>query len=361
MVPRPVVSLAEVGEFLEQHGTREVAACDPAVIGRYRADPAARLLALRGSHGVEVVVALRARSSLADGARVAVVDAVVGRSEIDAAHVVVESAAAELGCSRVAGAIELAVGPGSTLVERFVRSACAAAEDIIGLVEGLRGEPDVGTGADGAPTKAADRAAETRVLEILGPLGVPICSEERGIVGGELDPAGRWIALDPIDGTRNYVRGLPPYGFAAALVEAGSPVAGVVVDLTSGRRWIGRLGWGATVDGEPCTPRPGGPVAVPSVAPGDEVGPLPGGHSRVRMSGSTTIDLCRVADGSLGAFVDLRRRVVHVHDLAAPLAVLREAGVPVATGGGEPPELPPDPRWTTTLLVGAPTGVVAAR
>ncbi|MEM8906179.1 MAG: inositol monophosphatase family protein [Actinomycetota bacterium] len=240
-----------------------------------------------------------------------------------------------------------------------MRAACVAAEDIVGLVEGLRGRPDVGVGADGAATKAADRAAETSALGHLGRLGIPICSEERGHVGGRPDARARWIAVDPIDGTRNYLRSLPPYGFAAGLVDAGRPVAGVVVDLTSGRRWIGRQGEGATVDGRPCVPRAGGPVAVPSVAPGDDVGPLPSGHSRVRMSGSTTIDLCRVADGSLGAFVDLRRRVVHVHDLAGPLAVLVEAGVPVTTGDGSPPELPPDPRWTTSLLVGTAARSVA--
>ncbi|MEO1063270.1 MAG: inositol monophosphatase [Actinomycetota bacterium] len=359
--PSPV-SAAALDAFLARH--RPAGAPSPAVVGRYRADAAARLLVVSGAGGdVLAVVALQARTSLAEGRRVAEVDAVVGPDgSVNAAPVrsAVERAAAELGCTGVTGVLSMPIGDGDGVADRFVRTACAAAEEIVGLVEGLRHEPDVGMGADGAPTKAADRAAETCAIDHLGRLGVPICSEERGHVGGTPDPEGRWIAIDPIDGTRNFLRGLPPYGFAAALVDAGEPVAGVVVDLTSGRRWIGRAGEGSTVDGEPCTPRSGGPIAVPSLAPGESTGTLPAGHSRVRMSGSTTIDLCRVADGSLGAFVDLQRRVVHVHDLAAPLVVLREAGVPVTTGAGEAPQLPPDPRWTTSLLVGAPAAAVVA-
>lgn len=66
------------------------------------------------------------------------------------------------------------------------------------------------------------------------------------------------------------------------------------------------------------------------------------GYQRVRISGSTTVDLCRVADGSVGVFVDLDRGVVHMHDLAGPLAVLREAGAGVVSPD-HGLELLPDP------------------
>lgn len=343
-----------IAGFVERHAGPKLRSIDRPTLAAYRARSDARLVVRRAGDRTVGVAALRCRPDLATGRRVAVVDALaVAPGSDDAALLAaIERSGAELGCGRIEGQVELDVGPGTTTLERFVRTGCAAAEEIVGLIDGLRDEPDVGIGADGAATKSADRAAETCALRHLGIVGVPICSEERGHVGGRPEPNGRWIAVDPIDGTRNFVRGLPPYAFAAALIDAGEPVAGVVVDLTSGRRWIGRRGDGATVDGRPCVARGGGPVAVPSLAPGAEIGQLPDGHSRVRMSGSTTVDLCRVADGSLGSFVDQRRQVVHVHDLAAPLVVLREAGVPVTTGAGLPPELPPDPTWTTTLLVG---------
>ncbi|MEM9033504.1 MAG: inositol monophosphatase family protein [Actinomycetota bacterium] len=334
-------------------------ALSPSALGALRAWPNARLLVVADPQRVHGVAALEAGLAVeADGRSASLVGWGLGVDAPEDAGELLRSAAiaaaAELACVRLTGQPlgEIEIGPGEDPTERFVRAACRAADDIAAATVDLRALPDVGTGADGAATKAADRVAEELALERLVPLGIPICSEERGHIG-DPDPVGTWIAVDPIDGTRNYLRDLPPYAFAAGVVEGGVVTTGVVVDLTSGRRWIGRRGRGATVDGRVCRPRPGGPVAVPSVAPGAEVGSLPEGHSRVRMSGSTTVDLCRVADGSLGAFVDLDRAVVHVHDLAGPLAVLREAGVPVLDPTGRPPELVPDPRWTTHLLVGA--------
>lgn len=324
-----------------------------------RARSSARVLVAEHGGGLIGLLALQARDTVASGrvAQIETMATIDGDPATEAALLLAaEQSAAELGCRSIVESgpdgARHGVRAGGDLVERFVRAACAAAEDVVGALVDLRSVPDVGVGADGAATKAADRVAEQLAVARLAPLGVPICSEEGGHIGGVPSSSGTWIAMDPVDGTRNYLRSLPPYGFAAALVSDGRPDAGVVVDLTSGRRWIARRGRGATVDGRPCRPRPGGPVAVPSVSPAEPLPPVPDGHSRVRMSGSTTIDLCRVADGSVGAFVDLRRAVVHVHDLAAPLAVLTEAGVPVADADGGMPRLEPDPRWVTHLLAG---------
>lgn len=73
------------------------------------------------------------------------------------------------------------------------------------------------------------------------------------------------------------------------------------------------------------------------------------GYERIRVSGSTTVDLCRVADGSAGTFVDIARGVVHVHDLAGPLAVLREAGAAVLSPDGDL-VLVPDPTRSYRLV-----------
>lgn len=81
--------------------------------------------------------------------------------------------------------------------------------------------------ADDSPVTVADREAERLVRELI---------EARfpadGVLGEEFgqtrpDAARRWI-VDPIDGTRSFVRGVPLYGVLLALEEAGDPVLGVI-------------------------------------------------------------------------------------------------------------------------------------
>jgi len=104
---------------------------------------------------------------------------------------------------------------------------------------------------DRSPVTEADRAAEQAMRALL--------SRERpgdGVLGEEFgaDPAGerRWI-LDPIDGTINYVRGIPVWGTLIALEQAGEVVAGVVSAPLLGRRWWAARGGGAWGDGKRLT------------------------------------------------------------------------------------------------------------
>lgn len=223
----------------------------------------------------------------------------------------------------------------ATLEGRFVGLAALAATAVEAAVAGLADAPPVGPGADGAPTEAADRAAEEAAAGVLCQLGVPLVSEEGGVLGPRPVQGGEpWICIDPLDGSRNFRAGLAPYATSFGLVLDGRPIAGFVMDLSSGRRWWAARGHGAWVDGRLARPRPR-PVAIrPSPAPGKALSALDG-YERVRVSGSTTVDLCRVADGSAGAFVDIARGVVHVHDLAGPLAVLQEAGAATVSPDGD--------------------------
>jgi fructose-1,6-bisphosphatase/inositol monophosphatase family enzyme/ribosomal protein S18 acetylase RimI-like enzyme len=225
-------------------------------------------------------------------------------------------------------------------MRRFLQAAAHAAQAAADAVTGLQGAEPVGVGADGAPTEAADRAAENAALDHLLPLGFPVLSEEAGLVHGPVDDA--WIALDPLDGSRNFRAGLAPYATSIGLIRDGRPVAGFVLDHTTGRHWSG-------VADEPVKRRGGSRmIAVPSPD-------LPAtldypGFGRVRISGSTAIDLCRVADGTLAAFDARHRDVVHVHDLAGPLAVLTAAGAFVRTLDGDEPVLRPDAAYCQRLV-----------
>jgi 3'(2'), 5'-bisphosphate nucleotidase len=249
--------------------------------------------------------------------------------------------------------------PDLGLGERFLALAARAASEVRAAITGLERRPPVSMGADGAPTEAADLAAERAAATALSELGLPVVSEESGLLGpGVIGPGEPWICIDPLDGSRNFHCGLGPYATSFGLVLDGRSVAGYVCDLASGRRWWGIPGSGAWVDGRPARPRTQRVAALPSP---EQRRPAPAvdGYERIRISGSTTVDLCRVADGSVGAFVDVDRGVVHVHDLAGPLAVLLGAGAGVVSPDGDI-TLTPDPA-RRYRLVAASSGAEAAR
>ena len=297
--------------------------CLPAVaVAPALVEPALRLLA----DGAGAAVLLR-RQWAGDGTAEAVV---LHRAGVPLEHPAVVATAVGWGCDTICHATtgrSFTVPPprdDAPLAVRFQHFAARAATRV-----------EVAVALAGAD---ADAAAHAAAAEVLAALGVPVLSEDSA------DPPvadGRpWIVLDPLDGTGNFSAGLPPWAFSAGLVAAGRPVAGLVADLSSGRRWVGVVGTGARRDGVPVAPRPGSTVVVPS-APGGGSIAVPDSAGRVRITGSTAIDLCLVADGSAAAWHDLDRSGSRVHDVAGGLAVLLAAGGVALTPDGEPVVLPP--------------------
>jgi 3'(2'), 5'-bisphosphate nucleotidase len=233
---------------------------------------------------------------------------------------------------------------------RFLAAAARAASAVAGAVVELERAASRAIGADGAPTEAADAAAEAAALDELLALGIPIVSEEAGLVGSARTPGPgeAWISLDPLDGTRNFRAGYAPFATSIGLVRDGAAIAGLVCDLVSDRRWFARCGAGAWRDGVPIRTRGegrprSGLIAAPSPAPGSPELRIPPGLARLRISGSSALDLVRVADGSLAAFISADRPVTHVHDVAAAFAILTEAGGVATDLRGSPLVLEPDP------------------
>lgn len=174
--------------------------------------------------------------------------------------------------------------------------------------------------------------------------------EEEGSSGEGSDLV--WV-LDPIDGTVNFVHGLPLYAISLALVSGHHPVLGVV-DLPALRhRYHGAEGLGAYRDGErlPC---PGPPpdlasaiVAIGDYAVGansqaknrerlDVTGRLAASVLRVRMLGSAAIDLAWLAEGRLNASVTLSN---NAWDMAAGAVLARETGHTIVDRTGKPYDL----------------------
>ena len=109
----------------------------------------------------------------------------------------------------------------------------------------------VSTKPDLTPVSDADRAAESALrarLEQDRP-GDGVLGEEFGSSTGSNGPDGRRWVLDPLDGTKNYVRGIPVWGSLIALEEDGVAVVGVVSAPALGRRWWAARGHGAWADG----------------------------------------------------------------------------------------------------------------
>lgn len=96
---------------------------------------------------------------------------------------------------------------------------------------------------DRTPVTDADTAVEDTVREILAELRPDdaVVGEERGGTAGD----GRAWVLDPIDGTKNFLRGNPVWATLIALVDKGEPIVGVVSSPAMPRRWWGSAGGGA--------------------------------------------------------------------------------------------------------------------
>jgi myo-inositol-1(or 4)-monophosphatase len=180
----------------------------------------------------------------------------------------------------------------------------------------------------------ADRACEHLVRERL--LGA---RPEDGIVGEEGSEHNGtsgvvWI-VDPIDGTVNYLYGLPHFAVSIAAEVDGEVVAGVVVAPVVGLEYVATLGGGATCNGEPVRVRGVVPLGERLVGTGfnyevearrRQAGYVARLLPRVRdlrRLGCCSLDICYVAAGSLDAYVE---EGAHIWDHAAAGLVCLEAG-----------------------------------
>lgn len=104
--------------------------------------------------------------------------------------------------------------------------------------------------ADQSPVTIADREAETAMRTLLDNR-VPqhgVFGEEHGAV--RTDAEFVWV-LDPIDGTKAFITGLPIFGTLIALLHRGVPVLGIIDQPISKERWVGVVGQGSTLNGRP--------------------------------------------------------------------------------------------------------------
>ncbi len=121
----------------------------------------------------------------------------------------------------------------------------ADAADAIALERFRAADLQVETKPDMTPVTDADRAVERAIRERLATArpGDSILGEEYGTT--EAGDGGRRWLVDPIDGTKNYVRGIPAWATLVALQDGTDITVGVVSAPALGRRWWASRGGGA--------------------------------------------------------------------------------------------------------------------
>ena len=207
-------------------------------------------------------------------------------------------------------------------------------------------------GVDVAATKSSvtdvvteiDRASEEliRARLLAARPGDGFLGEEGG--SDESGTGVRWV-VDPIDGTVNFLYGLPQYAVSVAAEVDGAAVAGVVVHVPSRVVYTATLGGGAFRDGVPLAVRGPAPLGQQLVLTGFSydagirgiqaaaVSALLPKVRDIRRLGSAALDLCHVAEGTADAYVE---EGLNLWDHAAAGLIAREAGArtELLTGAG---------------------------
>lgn len=238
------------------------------------------------------------------------------------------------------------------LLDVAVAAARAAAAELMtrfgGRAEGVRSKS--------TPTdlvSEADLAAEQSIRHVLGERrpGDAILGEEGGATGepGRL----RWV-VDPLDGTINFLFGIPAFAVSVACEDEHGSLVGVVLDPTRDELFTAVRGGGAELDGSPIAASDRAELATSLVATGfgydaavrarqaEVVGRLLPRVRDIRRVGAAALDLAWTACGRFDAYYE---RGIQPWDIAAGTLIATQAGLDLR-------ELEPAP--------GAPRGIVVA-
>ena len=247
--------------------------------------------------------------------------------------------------------------PGSANLNTMIKAARRAGRS---LVKDFREVENLQVSRKGAGdfVSRADTAAEAIIREILtearptyGWLG-----EESGGSDGD-DPTRRWI-VDPLDGTTNFLHGLPHWAVSIALEHKGKVISGVIFDAAKDELFYAEKGTGAWMNGPrmnderirvSARSRVSDSLYATGIPFAASVADLPSTSQQlkrlmpisagVRRLGSAALDLAYVAAGRYDGYWE---RGLKSWDIAAGVVIAREAGAIVEAldeGGDEPHDL----------------------
>ena len=272
----------------------------------------------------------------------------------DVRHCGVKTGASDTGASDTGSAEKLVTGSYqhdyAELEAVAIEVAAAAARSVLTrAADGVRSVGHKSTPTD--LVTEVDQAIEADLVAALRERrpGDAIRGEEGGVHSRAADTADdtvEWV-LDPIDGTVNFVLGIPVFSVSVAARIGGDSVAGCVIDPNRGERFHARLGGGSFLDTAAGSRRLTGPREIPlaeavlgtGFAYATEVrtrqarvlADVIGRVGNVRRLGSAALDLCYVGAGRLDCYFEAG---LADWDMAAGMLVASEAGVRVASLAG---------------------------
>lgn len=253
-------------------------------------------------------------------------------------------------------------------VEQLRATARAVAWQVGDLVARMRaagpGPVQTKTSATDVVT-AADTAAERLARRLLAQWrpGEPVLGEEEGQAGQSTTEGLSWV-VDPIDGTVNYLYGLPWYAVSVAVQQDRQAVAAAVAQPADGRLWSAARGQGADCNGVVLRVSEAQRLELSLIATGFSyraerrarqaamVAKMLPQVRDVRRCGAAALDLCAVASGWLDGFAE--HELSH-WDWAAGALIAAEAGAVVRLPGSDRPTGP-----GSDLVLAAAPGIADA-
>ncbi len=227
--------------------------------------------------------------------------------------------------------------------------------------------------ADGSPVTVADRAAHDLLAEALHRLapGVPLISEEGEVPAATPGPL-YWL-LDPLDGTKSFLRGERDFAVCLALIAEGRPVAGAMFAPAHEALAWGAVGKGAFLDSAE-GPRPaplrevtrarmeagGVDLMVPSRHPTPRIDAHLQGFVLRRTPTPSAVKFLRILEGKADAYIRFER--VQQWDIAAGEALLIAGGGECLQPSGAPTDYGwhPQLHWQSSPFVATARGGFAA-
>ncbi|WP_052726265.1 3'(2'),5'-bisphosphate nucleotidase CysQ [Devosia epidermidihirudinis] len=199
------------------------------------------------------------------------------------------------------------------------------------------------TKSDGSPVTEADAAAEAIILALLKPTGIPVLGEESVAAGIIPELGDRYFVVDPLDGTKEFIKRNGEFTVNIALVENGLPVIGIVLAPVSGETFVGDANGAYYCNTKTGVVTDNRPITVSNVSPMRIVASRSHGHVALASLCETFQVEQDVSVGSSLKFCLLARGDAQLYprftptcewDTAAGQAVLEAAGGAVVTLDG---------------------------
>jgi inositol-phosphate phosphatase/L-galactose 1-phosphate phosphatase/histidinol-phosphatase len=202
---------------------------------------------------------------------------------------------------------------------------------------------------DLTPVTIADREAEAAMRDLIAAR-----CPSHGIIGeehGRVREAAEFVwVLDPIDGTKNFISGIPLFGILIGLAQAGRPVLGVIEQPVLRERWIGATGAASTLNGAAVRTRACAALSEatlfstsPDMFAGADADRFARLKSQVRLAryGADCYAYAQLASGFIDLVVE---RDLKPYDFCALVPVIAGAGGAIVDWAGQPLTLASDGR-----------------